>query len=192
MLTMGRVLDARATRMDLVRLWTLWEAVGIAPAQCVAAVGSTWAGGAAFLTLATKARGSGNAGCFVVDHPVYREYTAALAQDLDEEVRTLLEFEGATVVEGDMSASAARLTGREYGVVHLDLSDADEIYAALSFFHDRLSPGGVIVVEDYRTPSIKDRSPGQVALGVDAFLAQEPGYVSWRSDARQMVLLRRS
>ncbi|MDT7705977.1 MAG: hypothetical protein QOG20_1584, partial [Pseudonocardiales bacterium] len=39
----------------------------------------------------------------------------------------------------------------------------------------------------------KDRSPGQVALGVDAFLEQKaPGYVTWRSDGRQLILLRRS
>jgi ribosomal protein L37AE/L43A len=193
MTTVGQVLKARATRMDLVRLWTLWEAVGLAPAQAAAAVGSTWAGGGAFLTLAMKRRGSGGAGCFVVDHPVYREYTAAMARELDEEVRTFLESEGATVIDGDMSESESRLTGREYGVVHLDLSAADEIHAALTFFHEHLGPGGVIVVEDYRIPSAKDRSPGQVALGVDAFLEQEAaGYVTWRSDGRQLILLRRS
>jgi ribosomal protein L37AE/L43A len=193
MTTLGRVLDARATRMDMVRLWTLWEAVGTAAPLCAAnaEIGSTWAGGALFLALAGEARVAGGARTFVVDHPVYREYTRSIVGD-DSKARAHLEAAGATVFDGDMSAVADGLAGREYGVVHVDLSEAEEITTALTFFDQHLRPGGVIVVEGYRIPSVADDSPGQVALGVDAFLANESSYVTWRTQGRQLILLRRS
>jgi hypothetical protein len=190
---LSRVLDARATRLDVARLWTLWEATGIGAAAGggALAVGSVWAGGAAFLCLALAERAGEPREATIVDHPRYREHAELLADGQLTDVLEFIDELGADVLADDVRGAAETLTARRYGVVHLDLADGDEVTDALALLHDALEPGAAVVIEDYRVPIESKRRSSAVARGVDQFLEFNDGYVVWRTPTRQALLLKR-
>ena len=107
------------------------------------------------------------------------------------EVLEFIDALGADVLAGDVHAVAETLTSRRYGVVHVDLADADEVTETLAVLDGALEPGAAVVVEDYRVPVETKLISSAVARGVERFLAFNDGYVVWRTPTRQAVLLKR-
>lgn len=67
-----------------------------------------------------------------------------------EHVRgALSEFPGATIVKGWIPGAFAELPEQTYRFVHVDVDLHDSTLDSLEYFYPRMSPGGIIVIDDY-------------------------------------------
>lgn len=67
-----------------------------------------------------------------------------------EHVReTLRAFPGVNIIEGWIPEALAFLPEQTYRFVHIDVDLHEPTLACLEYFHARMVPGGVIVVDDY-------------------------------------------
>jgi hypothetical protein len=74
---------------------------------------------------------------------------------------------------------------REYGLVHLDVDLYQPTLDSLRYFGPRLAAGGVLIVDDFGSPTC----PG-IAEAVREYLGEAPGFQQWRMQAEQAVLIR--
>lgn len=95
------------------------------------------------------------------------------------------EFENVLVFKGRFQDMAHELEQKKIHFVHFDVDIYDPTIFGLNFFHERLAPGGVIVVDDYGFTTC----PG-VKKAVDEFVAATPGYFSLSLLTGQYLLVK--
>jgi hypothetical protein len=72
-------------------------------------------------------------------------------------VRDLLQpYPGVCLHPGIFPATASGLEDLRYSFVHLDMDLASSTRAALDYFHPRLTPGGILVGDDYNDPGVAE------------------------------------
>ena len=156
------------TMMEAARLYVLYQFACYAhtlPEGDSAEVGA-WRGGSSFLLAQI---GSPRL------HHVFDTFTGLPEGDLSiakgsfadtsaQAVTSLLKPLGTcTVYPGLFPQTAAPIENRRFTIVHLDVDLQAGTESGLAFFYPRLLPGGVIVIDDY-----KSRHQG-VTRAVDAF-----------------------
>ncbi len=96
----------------------------------------------------------------------------------------LARFSGVRFHPGFFPASASPLAAHRFSFVHLDVDLEDSTFAGLSFFYERMIPGGIILTHDYSI------IPG-VARAFGRFLADKPERVI-ELPTTQAMLVRRA
>jgi O-methyltransferase len=112
-------------------------------------------------------------------------HTPGLFGDTDfEAVKDYLkEFPNVRITKGRIQDTCHLVEHNQFHCVHLDMDIYEPTRLSLDFFHERLVPGGVIVVDDYGYTTC----PG-VAKAVDEFLALRCGYFFLHLLSGQCVL----
>jgi len=77
----------------------------------------------------------------------------AYAAPLERAQAALAEFPGVSFHKGWIPEVLATLPESRWAFVHLDVDHYAPSYGALAYFYPRLSPGGVIVCDDYGSPT---------------------------------------
>jgi len=190
----------KRTKLDQDRLWILWQAVrNTAALELPILEGGSYRGGSAwFLAYAVRERLGRELPLDAVDTFEGHPSESITAQDHEyhgagrfgnvsyERVREYLsDFALATVHKGEFSAVAPTLEHERYGLVHLDMDLYLPTREGLAFCASRLSPGGVVVVDDFGSP----KSPG-IQQAVEEFLAAEAGFQGWHPHTEQAILVR--
>jgi len=73
----------------------------------------------------------------------------AYVTDLDRVRRNYAEWDGIEIVQGAVPDVLPKVNARAVAFLHLDMNCAHPEVEALRFFWDRLSPGGVVLLDDY-------------------------------------------
>jgi O-methyltransferase len=114
------------------------------------------------------------------DHPAFAE------PGLYEKVCGLFaQYGNVVVVRGAVPASFAEALPEQVAFLHLDMNSSKSEIAALEVLFDRVSPGGVIVFDDYGWLAYRAQQ-----LAEDAFAA-ERGYAILEMPTGQGLLLKR-
>ena len=90
------------------------------------------------------------------------------------------------VHKGDVAESLPHLPQSVYRLVHIDTDLYVPTLVCLDYFGSRVSPGGVIVVDDYG----QKKCPG-VPKAVAEYLARTDGWQTWDARTEQLVLVKR-
>jgi O-methyltransferase len=104
----------------------------------------------------------------------------------EDVVNYLSEFELVTVHKGEFTAVAPGLPDQRYALVYIDVNLYESTLDCLRYFGSRLNPGGVMIVDDYDSPTC----PG-IRKAVNQFLAESGGFQSWHPHTHQLVLVKR-
>lgn len=194
------VAEAKAqglTKLDAARLFTLWQAVGnvVAVEGAMAEVGAFRGGSAAFLAAASEARGR------VRQFHVFDTFTGhppALLRDTDGPHRHAMKFAGTNLEDvrrhlsrfptlilhpGVFGEKCVAVASERFAFVHVDVDIQESAAHCLAFFWPRLSPGGVMVVDDYGFSTCKG-----VMLAVNAFIEARSDVRSWYPHTGQLIL----
>jgi hypothetical protein len=103
-----------------------------------------------------------------------------------ENVREYLAaFPRLTVHRGDARSVVRAWPERRYGLVHLDVDLYQPTLDCLEYFGPRVVEGGVIVMDDFGSPTC----PG-VPRAVHEYLARAPVFYTWKLAAEQAVLVK--
>ena len=102
--------------------------------------------------------------------------------------RTLADFPGVTLVKGWIPGAFDELSEQAYRFVHVDVDLHEPTMDSLAYFYPRLSPGGVMVIDDYG-PWPNGDFPG-CKVAVDAF-AQRHGLPIAVLDTGNAVIFKR-
>ena len=160
-----KIISDNCTMMRYDRLFTLWQALANTKdllGASMAEVG-VWRGGSSYLLAAGRRRLAG------VDAPLIAidTFTGHPGETIDADAdphqrpggfattsavraRTYLaDFPGCEVIEGEATAVLPGLPERNYFLVHIDTDIHTSTAKCLSYFHARLVPGGIIVVDDF-------------------------------------------
>jgi O-methyltransferase len=201
--TSATVLGQRRTKLGADRLWVLWQAVrNVAPTGAAAAEVGTFRGGSAYFIAASFAAVLGHeVPVEAIDtfeghpQPKLSEHDSALHHkphaytsgvSHDEVVEYLSPFAQTTVHKGEFSAVAPTLPEQQYGLVHVDVDLYESTLDCLRYFGPRLVAGGVIVLDDYDSPTC----PG-VRRAAEEFLAGAgSAFQSWHPHTKQLLLVK--
>ena len=140
------------------RLWVLWQfaqyAARLPLAADFAEVG-VWRGGASYLlaTLcAPRAMHVFDTFSGLPEADEDRLARGAFANTSEAHVRNLLAPLGnARIYPGFFPDTSSPIADRRFALVHLDVDLYSATRDGLAFYYPRIVPGGVIVVDDYRT-----------------------------------------
>lgn len=187
------------TRLGRRRLATLWRAaMNAADVPGSLAEVGTYQGGSAYFIAATFRAMLGLELPFeVIDtftgHPPEKRSARDLGQQnepgmftdtsFEDVVAYLSTFELITVHRGEFSRVAPTLPDQAYRFVHLDVDLYESTVDCLRYFAARLSPGGVIVVDDYGKPSC----PG-IEAAIMEFLAERSGFQLWEFEKQAALV----
>jgi hypothetical protein len=78
-------------------------------------------------------------------------------------------LDAVTLIPGYFTESLIKLPKTSFSFVHLDCDIYDSYSQTLSYFYDRMSPGGIILFDEYEDPPWSG-----CKLAVDEFLADKP------------------
>jgi hypothetical protein len=109
-----------------------------------------------------------------------------LAVSEDQARANLAEFDFVRFHRGWIPSRFDDVADRSFAFVHLDVDLYDPTLASLLFFYPRLSPGGVLLFDDYGL----EKCPG-VRQAIDEFFADKPEPVLELPTSQALVLLRR-
>jgi hypothetical protein len=202
-LTVARPLvSTQRTMLDYDRLFSLWQAAGNVAHLALPAVeiGTFRGGSAAFIAEALRTFAGEDCELHVVD--TFEGHLEESFTEHDEVDRQRGKFQDTSaaevrgflatvspriqVYEGDASTVLPAWPERKYSLVHLDVDLYQPMIDCLEYFGSRMPAGGVIVVDDYETPTC----PG-VAQAVAEFLGRTTAFQTWRLQGEQLILNRR-
>jgi O-methyltransferase len=202
--TLATVTEQRRTKLSPERLWILWQAVrNVAPLDGAAAEVGTYRGGSAYFIAASFATIRGHeVPVEVIDtfdgHPQEKlsEYDAALHHkphaftsnvSYADVAEYLSPFKQTTVHKGEFSSVTPVLPDHRYALVHVDVDLLESTRDCLRYFGPRLLPGGVIVLDDYQSPTC----PGVGRAAEEFLAASKGGFQSWHPHTEQLLLVKR-
>jgi hypothetical protein len=90
------------------------------------------------------------------------------------------------VHQGDARSVIHGWPDRRYSLVHLDVDLYRPTLDCLEYFAPRLMPSGIIVLDDFDSPTC----PG-VRQAMEEYLARDPHFQMWRLQVEQLVLIKR-
>jgi hypothetical protein len=195
-----RVKRHKRTLLGYESLYVFWQAAGnlAGVPGAVAEIGSYRGGSAFFIASAFILRAGGEVPMHVFD--TFEGHPADAISDHDpfqrpgqfqgtayEAVRELLSpFTRLTIHKGDVLGALPQLEEPAYRLVHIDTDLYRPTLACLDYFGARMSPGGIIVVDDYS--SIK--CPG-VPKAVSEYTNRTKDFQIWDVRTEQLVLIKR-
>jgi hypothetical protein len=196
------VLGHGRTTLGRDRLWILWQAVrNVAPLEGAAAEIGSFKGGSAYFIAAAFAAALGHeVPVEVIDtfegHPQDKlsgtdaepHHSGTIFTNTSyEDVRKYLStFERVAVHQGEFSTVAPTLPDQRYSLVHVDVDIYESALDCLRYFGPRLVPGGVIVLDDWQSPT----SAG-IRRAAEEYLTEVDGFQSWNPHTKQLVLIKR-
>jgi O-methyltransferase len=201
MATAQPLVEARRTMLGYDRLFTLWQAAGNTAHLDLPAVevGTFRGGSAALLSQALTAFTGAQRELHVVDtfeghlDSTFTEHDPELQRGKFrsvgyEDVREYLAaFPGVCVYKGDAASVVSGWPDRQYCLVHIDVDLYRPTLECLEYFGPRLAEGGIIVLDDYEAATC----PG-VSRAAREYLTRMPAFQTWRLQAEQAVLVKRS
>jgi predicted O-methyltransferase YrrM len=98
----------------------------------------------------------------------------------------LSPFTQLRIHKGDVLTSLPNLEESPYRLVHIDTDLYQPTIVCLDYFGQRISPGGVIVIDDYASK----KCPG-VPKAVSEYLARTDQFQSWDMRTEQLMLVKR-
>jgi hypothetical protein len=122
----------------------------------------------------------------VTEHDPFHTAGRFSATDYDDVRAYLSRFQQLTVHKGDVSLLLPGVADASYRLAHIDTDLYQPTIDCLDYFGGRMSPGGVIVVDDYE--SLK--CPG-VPKAVFEYLERTDGFHAWDVRTGQLVLVKR-
>jgi hypothetical protein len=182
------------------RLFTLWQAaLNVASLELPVVEVGTFRGGSAALIAEALRTVNSRADVHVVDtfeghidstitaHDSDEHFGGKFAATSYEDVKAFLAgYPGLQVHQGDAATVIAGWPDRRYGMVHVDVDLYGPTLDCLRYFGPRLADGGVLVMDDYESPTC----PG-VSLAVHEYLSTGgPRFQQWRLHAEQMLLIK--
>ena len=195
-----RVMHHKRTLLGYDRLYVFWQAAGnlVGVPGALAEIGSYRGGSAFFIASAFILRAGGEVPMHVFD--TFEGHPAEALSEHDpfhrpgqfqgtayEAVRELLSpFTRLTIHKGDVLQTLPQLEESTYRLVHIDTDLYQPTVACLDYFGPRMSPGGIIVVDDYA--SIK--CPG-VPKAVSEYTNRTTAFQIWDLRTEQLVLIKR-
>lgn len=194
------VVAAGRTMLGYDRLYVFWQAIrnlAIVPGDAVE-VGTYQGGSAYFIAAALRAHSIADARLHVFD--TFEGHPGAAITEFDpgqnpghfattsyEDVRDYLSpFPNIELHRGDVLETLTGLPDARYRLVHLDTDLYLPTKTCLEYFEPRLSPGGVVVLDDYsakRCEGVRD--------AVDEYLAESRAFQAWDLRTEQLMLVRR-
>jgi O-methyltransferase len=195
---LSTIKDHDTTRLTRERLCTIWQAArNVASLDGAAAeIGSYRGGSAYFIAESFRQLLGREVPMEVIDtfegHPpeklseqdadMHRDTSRFADTSYERVVEYLSPFELVTVHKGEFSRVAPGLPDQLYRLVHVDVDLYEPALDCLGYFAPRLVPGGVIVLDDYGSPSC----PG-IQRAAEEFLAATDGFQGW-DYKKQLVL----
>jgi macrocin-O-methyltransferase TylF-like protien len=194
-----KVVSDGCTMMPYERLFTLWQAlvntrhIG---GSGMAEIG-VWRGGSSYLLAQGRKRLTGmEAPLISIDtfegHPgdtldaeldPHQRAGGFAATSVKRVRRYLAEFSACEVVQGEATKVLPSLSNRSYFLVHIDTDIHASTAECLRYFHSRLVPGGIIVVDDFGAK----RCPG-VAKAVHDHLPNMGDCQVWQMRCEQCII----
>jgi len=194
-------IDAGRTMLRHDRLYVLWQAIGntVRLRLPFVEVGSYKGGSAYFLASAARYFLGAEPEGYVFDtfeghpprmdeqHDPHHKHGAGnfLDTSYEDVKRYLAPFPQVQIHKGDFLINAPTLPRLRPGLVHLDVDTYTTTAGGLAYFAPNLPAGGVIVVDDFGSPTC----PG-VDKAVSEFLAARPGFHLWQCRTKQAILVR--
>lgn len=190
---------SRRTMLGYDRLFTLWQsALNVAHLGLpVVEVGTFRGGSAALIAEALRAAGAtcdvhvvdtfeGHIDSTITAHDSGEHFSGKFANTSYEDVQAFLSaYPRMQVHKGNAETVIAGWPERRYGMVHIDVDLYGPTLDCLRYFGPRLADGGVLVMDDYESPTC----PG-VSLAVHEYLSSGPRFQQWRLHAEQMLLVK--
>ena len=112
---------------------------------------------------------------------VWREHMLAVGEDVV--ARNLAAFKNFRLYRGWIPFRFAEVAERRFSFVHLDVDLYRPTFDSMAFFYPRMSPGGIILCDDYGFISC----PG-AKRAVDEFLADRPETVIQLTSGQGMIV----
>ena len=194
------VMRKKRTLLGHDRLYVLWQAAGnlVHVPGAAAEIGSYRGGSAYFIASAFVHMTGGEVPMHVFDtfegHPV----EAITEHDLFhragqfqrtsyERVRRFLSpFTQLRIYKGDVLQTLLRLEESLYRLVHIDTDLYRPTIACLDYFGARMSPGGVIVLDDYAS-----RKCTGVPKALSEYMDRTDQFQAWDMRTEQVMLVKR-
>jgi len=194
------LVQSQRTLLGYDRLYTFWQAIQNlehVPGE-VAEIGAYRGGSAYFVASALVAITGAEVPVHVFD--TFEGHPAAALSEQDtfhksgqfdttsyDDVREFLSpFTQTTIHKGDVLQTMRGLTEVRYRLVHIDTDLYLPTKACLDYFGARLSPGAVVVLDDYAS----GKCPGVKAALVE-YLEGRTDYQAWDLRTEQLMLVKR-
>jgi O-methyltransferase len=194
------VMRRKRTLLGYDRLYVFWQAVGnlIDVPGAAAEIGSYRGGSAYFIASAFVQLTGGEVPMHVFDtfegHPAEAitehdpfQSVGRFGGTAYDRVREYLSpFTQLRIHKGDVLLALPHLEESAYRLVHIDTDLYQPTVACLDYFGARMSPGGVIVIDDYASR----KCPG-VPKAVSEYLGRTGGFQTWDVRTEQLMLIKR-
>jgi len=195
-----RVVRTKRTLLGYDRLYVFWQAVRnlVDVPGAVAEIGSYRGGSAFFIATAFRERLGEEVPMHVFDtfeghppdaitaHDAFHTTGHFSATNVKKVTALLSEFQQLQIHKGDVSAALPQLAESTYRLLHIDTDLYQPTRVCLEYFTPRLSPRGVIVLDDYGS----GKCPGVAKAAVE-FLQQHDAFDVWDIRTEQLVLVKR-
>jgi len=194
------VVTARHTLLGYDRLYVFWQAIRnvVGVAGHAAEIGTYRGGSAFFIASAFVSLAGDEVPMHVFDtfeghpqqaiteHDHFQTAGTFRGTNLDDVKALLSPFQQLQIHKGDVIASLPQVAEATYRFVHIDTDLYQPTIACLDYFGARLSPGGVMVIDDYGSK----RCPG-VPKAVLEYLDRSDAFQVWDMRTEQLMLVKR-
>lgn len=195
------IVTSRRTVMGYDKLYAIWQAVqNVADVPGAAAEVGAYRGGSAYFIASTflAVTGSevpmhvfdtfeGHPADAVTEHDSFHgegQFSKAKYQKVKA---YLAPFQRLQIHQGDVSGSLLHLPESAYRFVHIDTNLYKPTLECLRYFGGRMSPGGIIVVDDYSSK----RCTGVPIATLEYLKATDLQFQVWDTRTEQLLLVRR-
>jgi hypothetical protein len=194
------VVESKRTLLGYDRLYVFWQAIrNVAGVPGEAAeIGSFRGGSACFVASAfVEVTGEevpmhvfdtfeGHPEQAITEHDPFHTAGQFSATSFDDVCAYLSAFRLLQVYKGDVSASLPRLQEAAYRLVHIDTDLYQPTSACLDYFGRRMSPGGVIVIDDYASQKCAG-----VRKAVVEYMERSDEFDAWDMRTEQLMIVKR-
>jgi hypothetical protein len=87
--------------------------------------------------------------------------------EVDSVRRNFAEWKGAQIIEGPVPLTLERISGDRFAFVHIDMNCSPPEVAALRFVWPKLSPGALVVLDDYAYVGFESQKQGMDELSAE-------------------------
>jgi O-methyltransferase len=194
------VIESKRTLLGYDRLYTFWQAARNlidVPGE-VAEVGSFRGGSAYFIASAFRRllgeelpvhvfdTFEGHPEAAITEHDPFHDAGKFDSTSYEDVRGYLSEFALVQIHKGDVTLQLPTLAEAVYRLVHIDTDLYQPTVACLDYFGARMSPGGVIVLDDYASR----KCPG-VPKALSEYMERAENLQSWDMRTEQLMLIKR-
>ena len=194
------VVEPKRTLLGYDRLYVFWQAIRnlVNVDGEVAEIGSFRGGSAYFIASAFATvigeevpmhvfdTFEGHPEQAITEHDTFHSAGQFNSTSYDDVSAYLSRFRQLQIHKGDVSASLPNLADAAWRLVHIDTDLYQPTIDCLNYFGERMSPGGVIVIDDYAS----QKCPG-VPKAVAEYMARSDAFQAWDMRTEQLMLVSR-